>query len=156
MKRSAAVILASQGTFVVFSGTPKYSKTENGQHGIPDLPLIDVPGGKGKKFKEFFEVVDDVTLAQQQQVRVITNSEHPRLIDLPDNISPGTRLYILPPGDSRSRASSVGSLYIKLQTLVRCLSNARRHRGLRRAVMLRSSTLIYVDACLEGSFQMDM
>ena len=41
---------------------------------------------KARSSRSFFEVVDDVTPAQQQQVREVMNSEHPRLIDLPDNI----------------------------------------------------------------------
>ena len=79
---------ASQGTFVKFCPAPVYSKIETGAYSISDLPLMELHG-KGKKFKEFFQAVHDVTPAQQQQIREVMNSENPRLVDLPANVRPG-------------------------------------------------------------------
>ena len=53
-------IAQAQGTFVKFHKEHIHRVIEEGKYNISDLPLIEVQG-KGKKFKEFFRIVKNVS-----------------------------------------------------------------------------------------------
>ena len=79
---------ASKYTYVQYCDIHKYSKITEGEHSIQDLPLVDSPLAKGKKFKEFFHVVRNVSASDYQTIVEIMNSDPNRIGRLPDSVRP--------------------------------------------------------------------
>ena len=55
---------------------------------MKDLPLIDAPNTKGKKFKEFFHLVEGVSPEDADRIRVAMSSDPPCVAQLPDVVRP--------------------------------------------------------------------
>ena len=53
-----------------------------------DLPLVDAPNAKGKKFKEFFHLVEGVSPEDCDRIRTAMNTDPPSLNQLPDSVRP--------------------------------------------------------------------
>ena len=79
---------ASKYTYVQYYDIHKYSNITEGEHSIQHLPLVDSPLAKGKKFKEFFHVVRNVSASDYQTIVEIMNSDPNRIGRLPDSVRP--------------------------------------------------------------------
>ena len=59
---------------------------------LSDLPLIKVEGGKGKKFKEFFRIINNVRPEAPQEVKDIMNDDPTCVGRFPGDLRPGDAL----------------------------------------------------------------
>ncbi|CAE7887506.1 unnamed protein product [Symbiodinium sp. KB8] len=79
---------ASKYTYVQYYDMHKYSKITEGEHSIQDLPLVDSLLAKGKKLKEFFHVVKNVSASDYQTIVETMNSDPNCIGRLPDSVRP--------------------------------------------------------------------
>ncbi|CAE7406745.1 unnamed protein product [Symbiodinium natans] len=81
-------VAQAQGTFVKFHSEHFHTTVQEGKYTVADLPLIEVHG-KGKKFKEFFRLIHDVSTEDQAQIREIMAKDPNNTALLPDSVRPG-------------------------------------------------------------------
>ena len=81
-------IIAAKMTYIKYHGSLIHNINESGEFCIKDLPLIDAPNNKGKKFKEFFHIVEGVSAADCDLICNIYNSDPPKVNELPDSVRP--------------------------------------------------------------------
>ena len=81
-------IIAAKMTYIKYHGSLIHSINDSGEFCITDLPLIDAPNNKGKKFKEFFHIVEGVSAADCDLIRSIYSSDPPKVNELPDSVRP--------------------------------------------------------------------
>ena len=81
-------IIAAKMTYIKYHGSLIHNINESGEFCVKDLPLIDAPNNKGKKFKEFFHIVEGVSAADCDLIRNIYNSDPPKVNELPDSVRP--------------------------------------------------------------------
>ena len=84
-------IAQAQGTFVKFHKEYIHTVIEEGKYNISDLPLVEVQG-KGKKFKEFFRIVKNVSAEDLDRLRQAMNTNPNAIAHLPDCVRPGDAL----------------------------------------------------------------
>ena len=81
-------VAQAQGTFVKFHSEHFHTTVQEGKYTVADLPFIEVHG-KGKKFKEFFRLIHDVSTEDQDQIREIMAKDPNNTALLPDSVRPG-------------------------------------------------------------------
>ncbi|CAE7232195.1 unnamed protein product [Symbiodinium natans] len=84
-------IAIAQHTYIKYVDKPVHVVVATGEHCISDLPLIEVQG-KGKKFKEFFHIVENVTPERLTQIREVMCADEIVVGRLPGFVSPGDAL----------------------------------------------------------------
>ena len=77
--------------YVKFGSKHVHKKIEEGKYTLSDLPLVEIHG-KGKKFKEFFSIITDVTPDDQERIRKVMTEDPTKIGDLPDSVRPGGEL----------------------------------------------------------------
>ena len=83
---------AAQSTFVKFNPEHAHIKVDEGPCFISDLlPLVEIHG-KGKKFTEFFRIVDNVTKDDQDAIRKSMEEDPTSIAKLPPSVRPGDAL----------------------------------------------------------------
>ncbi|CAE7676659.1 unnamed protein product, partial [Symbiodinium pilosum] len=83
---------AAQSTFVKFNPEHAHIKVDEGPCFISDLlPVVEIHG-KGKKFKEFFRIVDNVTKDDQDAIRKSMEEDPTSIAKLPPSVQPGDAL----------------------------------------------------------------
>lgn len=81
-------IIAAKMTYIKYQSALVHNLNDSGEFSIKDLPLIDAPNAKGKKFKEFFHIVEGVSAADCDVIRNVYNSDPPKVNELPDSVRP--------------------------------------------------------------------
>ena len=79
---------AAKYTHMQYCDAHKHIKITDGEHSIRDIPLIDSPLIKDKKFKEFFHLVKNVSSSDYQPIVDVMNSDPNRIGHLPDSVQP--------------------------------------------------------------------
>ncbi|CAE7431303.1 ANKRD17, partial [Symbiodinium microadriaticum] len=67
---------AAKYTHIHYCDAHKHINITDGEHSIRDLPLVDSPLIKGKKFNEFFHLVKNVSSADYQTIVDVMNSDN--------------------------------------------------------------------------------
>ena len=70
-------MITAKFTYVTYHSSLIHNVTDIGELTMKDLPLIDAPNTKGKKFKEFFHLVEGVSPEDADRVRVAMSSNPP-------------------------------------------------------------------------------
>ena len=79
---------AAKYTHIQYCDAHKHINITDGEHSIRDLPLVDSPLIKGKKFNEFFHLVKNVSSSGYQTIVDVMNSDPNRIGHLPDSVRP--------------------------------------------------------------------
>ena len=79
---------AAKYTYIQYCDAHKHIKITDGEHSVQDLPLVDSPLIKGRKFKEFFHLVKNVSCSDYQTIVDVMNSDPNRIGHLPDSVRP--------------------------------------------------------------------
>ena len=87
---------AVSSSYIKYLDCHTYSKNTNGDYTIQDLPLIDAPLVKGKKFKEFFHIVENVSPAAYEELMAAMKTDPSNMSLLPPMLRPRDAL-----GDQR-------------------------------------------------------
>ncbi|CAJ1368555.1 unnamed protein product, partial [Effrenium voratum] len=88
------VVMAEVGSmFVVYTDSLQQLEVKDGKFTFSDLPLVSPPSGSKKSFKEFFQIVHNVSAEDQAAIRsamsaAVASRSTPRLPDLPISVRP--------------------------------------------------------------------
>ena len=81
-------IVAARMTYIKYHTSLIHNINDSGEFRMRDLPLVDAPNAKGKKFKEFFHLVEGVSPEDCDRIRTAMNTDPPSLNQLPDSVRP--------------------------------------------------------------------
>lgn len=88
------VVMAEVGSmFLVYTDSLQHLEVKDGKFTFFGLPLVSPPSGSKKSFKEFFQIVHNVSAEDQAAIRsamsaAVASRSTPRLPDLPISVRP--------------------------------------------------------------------
>ena len=81
-------MIVAKTLYVKYHASLVHNLNDTGEFCIKDLPLVDAPHTKGKKFKEFFHLIEGVSPEDCDRIREAMNTDPPNLGRLPDAVRP--------------------------------------------------------------------
>ena len=81
-------IIAAKMTYVKYHDSLVHNINDTAEYCMKDLPLVDAPNTKGKKFKEFFHLVEGISSEDCEAIRKSFNTDPPNIGQLPASVRP--------------------------------------------------------------------